>query len=452
VTDIPRPENRCYGITHDLVGNPKIVEPKALKVGIGLPKGKAIHVYIDRESRWVIQIGGGRDAKRTRFEKDKRRDAQRFYYEQKRQAPERKYPERLEYFTFTHVGADGDHEPDWENIDSHGPLPTEINIVFLNEEPFSTNYQFYTTTALQCRGDGLVASRINTLAQTKEEKDLAKLAIERGEQYFPIVNGCWVNGCPYSKPTDNRPAPCRPMSRLVFQLKNDPRLGGAAVYNSAGYRSMRQIFSSIELIKAFTRGRIAGIPITMVLRPYKVVHDGKSTKQYGVSLEYRANSALELKQTLIEHSARYIAAGEEPLRQLESGPVHDIPAKVIVIPEDYPAAIAAEFEPADASDDPTDSDPADIEEYGDPAGGLEHAWDPEPGEQLPPPQEGAKVVAAAEAKTFYDLCRSKGMNDRTIFDKLGAMGIEKLEEITVKDLPELQLWASGYKPGQGSLI
>lgn len=44
-----KPSTNLYGVTHDASGAPRIVEPKTVKVGIGLAKGKAIHA-ISRSS------------------------------------------------------------------------------------------------------------------------------------------------------------------------------------------------------------------------------------------------------------------------------------------------------------------------------------------------------------------------------------------------------------------
>lgn len=456
--DDPKPrKDRVYGITHDLSGEPRVIEPKAVKVGIGLAKGKAIHVYIDLEKKWVVQVGAGNNVTRERF--DKKIEAQKYHREQKAKAPKREYPSRLPYFTFYRMGADGDFEPDWGIIEDHGPVPTEIDIIFVRDDPFAASYQLWTATEKKCDGDGLNALRILSMAQGKEEEALAKQAGRNGEKWYPIVNGCWLKGCRYAKPDGDRPAPCRPMGRLLFQLLKSPRLGGTAVFNTAGYRSIQQIFSSIEIFKRTTgrgnpdKGFVSGIPLKMVLRPYRIVHNNRAATQYGVSLEFRAASALELKQLLIGHAVQYQLAGSAPLKELESGsPAHDITSREIqAAQEDNPAAIAAEFDPS-APEHPADIETAGDDEYSDTAEALDHAWDPERGDPPAQPEMSPDRITPAAARGFYEYCRARGMNDRIIADQLGRHGFEKPEEITVQALPELQLWADGYKPGQGSLI
>lgn len=362
---------KMYGVLHTPDGAPIVREPRTVKVGIGLAKGKDIHVYIDAQRKWCVRAG--KDT--ARFE-DKL-EAKKEYRAKKATAPERKYPQRLPYFTFSHVSTDGTFEPDFEAIEQHGPIPTEIDIVFVKDDSFDASYQMWTSTELKCEGDGITASRINTLASTKEEKALAQLSQGNGEKYFPIVNGCWTKGCQYAKPTTQNgkeaSSLCKPHGRLVFQLLNNPRLGGTAYFDTTGFRSISQIFSCLQTFKSVTgkgvadAGFVAGIPLKMVLRPYKVVHNGQSGTQYGVSLEFRAESALALKRSLIEQGMEYRLADGEPQRLLpEVAPqVVDITTGEISNgddtepPQEIAAAMAAEF-PGGA----TESDDDDFGEPG----------------------------------------------------------------------------------------
>ena len=423
---IIKPSTNLYGVTHSPNGEPRIIEPKTVKVGIGLAKGKAIHAYIDLNGKWVIVSGYGDNAVRERL--DDKREAQKKYRELKKTAPDRRYPERLPYFTFSHVSASGDFEPDWDVIESHGSVPTEIDIIFVRDDPFTAAYQMWTATEKKCSGDGKVALRVNSIAATPEEKRLAEEAETRGERVYPVT-GCALGDCKYSKPSDNKPAACRPMARLFFQLLNSPRLGGTAVFNTAGYKSISQIFSSLEIFKRATgrgdpkNGFVAGIPLKMVLRPYRVTYGGRTATQYAVALEFRAESALALKQSLVEQAVKYRIAGSEPLKQLEQADLPDPDIKNTQEPDENPAAIAAEFEPQ-ASEEAPEIEP-ELEEAPSPA------W--------------TQRASETEIQNFYDLCRSRGMNDTDILNYLGSMGFEELKEITVKALPKLMAWARDYK-------
>jgi hypothetical protein len=449
-----KPSKNLYGVTHDASGAPRIIEPKTVKVGIGLAKGKAVHAYIDLEGKWVVFSGYGQNIIRERF--DSKAKAQMRYRELKRDAPDRKYPEKLPYFTFLHIAANGDFEPDWDVIETHGPIPTEIDVIFIHEEPFAASYQFWTATERKCEGDGKVALRSLSMAVTDAEKALAVAADRQGAKQFP-VSQCWLAGCQYSKPSGDRPAQCRPMGRLLFQLLNSPRLGGTAVYNTAGYKSISQIFSSIEIFKRATgggdpaRGFVAGIPLKMVLRPYRIAHDGRLVTQYAVGLEFRAESALALKRSLVDHAVQYRIAGTEPLKQLEGISIREV-VTPIQEAEEIPAAMIAEFEPEPAVEEqiiPPDPEVDDDAELG-PGGALEHAWEQE---TIPEPAfPKSPRVSAADVNKFYDLCRQHGMTDETIINRIGILGCEKLEEITEVMLPGLMFWAESYKAGQGTLL
>jgi hypothetical protein len=444
-----RPSKMLYGVTHDATGEPRIIEPKTVKVGIGLAKGKAVHAYIDLEGKWVVFSGYGQNIIRERF--DTKAKAQMRYRELKKDAPDRKYPEKLPYFTFLHVAANGDFEPDWDAIEAHGPIPTEIDVIFIHEEPFAASYQFWTATERKCEGDGKVALRSLSLAITDAEKALAAAAERQGEKQFP-VSLCWLAGCQYSKPSGDRPAQCRPMGRLLFQLLISPRLGGTAVFNTAGYRSISQIFSSIEILKSTTRGFVTGIPLKMVLSPYRIAHAGKLVTQYAVRLEFRAKSALELKQSLADHAFQYQIAGSEPLKLLEGISIREV-VTPIQDPEEIPAALIAEFEHEPAAEEqlvPPDPELIDEAELG-PAGALENAWE-EPERPAEPVFPKWPLASSEDLKKFYDLCRSRGMTDEIIINKAGTFGFEKIEEITQQFLPGLMLWAESYKIQQGSLI
>ncbi len=434
--EIQRPSGKLYGITHDLSGAPRVIEPRVIKVSIGLPNGKALHVFIDRHGKWNVLVGSGQDLKQSTF--DTKLGAQAFYYEIKEKAPERKYPQRLKCFTFLRLAEDGTYEPHWDAIEAHGYNPTEIDIFFVHDEPFYGAYQMWTATEKRCEGDGIVAWRINSMAETKEEKTLAKKASERGEKYFPIADGCWTHGCKYSKPNGDKPSPCRPIGRLFFQLFKMPRIGGTASFTTSGYESIKRIFSSIQKFEV-AAGRLINSPLKMVLTPYNVIHNGKKVKQYAVGLELRAEDIAGYQQKLNGFKDQYRLGAPDPPKQLPEASVVKEPPQ---IPEENPEAITAEFYP-----EPAESDEGDID-HSDTAAALEHAWDPEPGE----PSRDNLRIATATAKGFYEYCRARGMNDQVIANQLGRYGFEKVEEITASALPELQLWADGYKPGQGSLI
>jgi hypothetical protein len=475
-----------YGVTHDAAGNPRIIEPKTVKVGFGLPKGPAIYTYITRKGErlvWVVVVGSdsktaGVKAERAGF--STKEEAQKFYSAKRATAPERKYPGKLQFFTLYHVSPSGEFEPDWDVIEAHGPTPTEIDIVCLDDDPFRKAFQMWTAAELKCTGDGITAMRINSMA-TNGQKKLAEEAARAGERMFPIVNGCWTKGCPYSQPQGNeKSSACKPHGRFLFQLLNSPRLGSTAYFDTTGFRSISQIFSCLEKFKSFTgrgdpeKGHVAGIPLKMVLRPYQTSHNGQRTTQYGVYLEFRAESALALKRLLMGHSEVFRTA--EPARLMEA-PAAITPLPTIAVPETA-AVIASEFseqsDPAETAGAEQGPPPTDDEDYGDgPGGELGEAWEetaaetPAAADTAPTapqpatsdPRVGSSHFAnlsergrGPKWRIYYELCRAKGMNDVQILQELGVSGYEKPEEVPEKAYPELMRRAEAFKATQGTLL
>lgn len=347
-----RPDfTKMFGVLHDpQTSEPFDRVPRTLKVGIGELAGKDIHVAIRaRDGKWIVRVG------KNNFECDTMEQARTTYRKEKPNAPDRSYPTKLPYFTFSKVAPDGGLEPDFECISRHGGTPTELDIVFADDQPLQTAFEMWHSSGLQCKGDGLNALRSLDLDPTKQ-------AISFDGRTFPIINGCAACGCPYRKETMKGtkvyPAACKPHARLAFQLVNDIRLGGKAEFNTTSFRSINNLYSCIMALKRFTGGGdpncgfIAGIPLRMLLRPFKTSHkgpDGKLTsgKAYCVSLEFRSQGLEGIRKKILAYGAEFrsVMTGELP----EAKPVKQIEA-----PEEEPelteveqaAIFAAEFQDA----------------------------------------------------------------------------------------------------------
>lgn len=348
-----------FGITHDPDGTPIIREPKILKVGIGLPRGPACNVWMAPDNTWKIRVGFKQgEAKVYTFQS--RAEAEKFYQDTINQAPVCNYPRKIGFFTFTRpVLVDGAErfEPDFPAIEAHGPTPTEIDIVFLDDQPFTGSYQMWSSAELKCHGDGINAMRVLSMA-TPEQRDLSEAAAAAGERYFPIIGGCWTCGCPYSKEPDAKhPSPCKPGGDLKFQLARNIRVGGTAYFHTTGYRSIAQIFSSLFRLKSLTGDRLVGIPLKMVLRPYKTTHNGQAATQYGVGLEFRAEDIEALRRNLIEQawSIRKLMQPPQPVKMIEAGQEDPVDGD-----DDTPigaGAMADEFYPAAIEEGEQDPQP-----------------------------------------------------------------------------------------------
>ncbi len=378
---------KLYGVLHDAATGEEILrQVRILKVSFGIPKGADVHVWIDGQGQWCIQPGLARkDGPYQKEVFEARAKAEVRYVELRKDFQKlvaaakdpnsvmRSFPRKIPYFTFHRLGMDGDYVADFDAIEMHGTTPSEIDIVFLSDDPLDAAYHWFTQTRLCCHGDGKTAKRHLDAAQAGD-KAAAKGAAEKGEQWF-TVEKCCVDGCPLSKATagkDNKeyPPKCKPHGRLHFQLVNQPRFGGTVTYDTTGYRSISQLYSCIQQIKSVTgrgnaaNGFIAGIPLKLILRPYKLLHNGIQGVQFGVSLEFRASSAVELNRLLIRQGQEFRAALELPRpaqRQIEA-PTEPVEPEVIE-PDDFgadPAAMEAEFYPDEEPDyDEGDPGPGD---------------------------------------------------------------------------------------------
>lgn len=335
-----------YGITHQLDGSLIIREQKLLKIGIGLPKGPAINVWIDQLGQWKIRMGYRKeDADKVATLKT-RAAAEKVYHEKVKAAPICPYPRKIGYFTFTRevVQEDGRTQfvPDFDAIEAHGSCPTEIDVVIVDDTPFRGGYQMWSSTELQCYGDGVNAMRLIKLGTT-QDGPAPQEAAKAGERYFPLA-GCWTGGCPYAEETEKngkvQGSACKPGGDLRFQLACNIRIGGTAYFHTTGRKSIQTIFASLYRIGTLTGGRLVGIPLKMTLRPFKTNHNGQTGTQFAVGLEFRAPDPATLSKRLMESVFQFHPLPAAPVKMIESTDStveQEMPASA--------AAIASEFYP-----------------------------------------------------------------------------------------------------------
>lgn len=423
----PNDRTKLYGLTHDAVNKrPMVRQVRMLKVGIGFPKGPNIHAFIAPSGEWVVEEGDSKPPKRTKFKT--MAEAKAFYADRRRSVPERKYPSKFPYFTFLRTGMDGGFVHDFEAIERHGSMPTEIEIVFLTDTPLEQAMEWWTAAEKKCEGNGIDARRRVDLAKTDEEKKLADAARKAGEQYFPIIEGCHMRGCQYSR--GDKP-PCKPHSRLMFQLAYNPTLGGTSVFDTTGWRSGGNMFSCLHQIRSITGrgdadiGTVAGIPLQMVLRPYRTSHNGQPSTQYGISIQLRASDAQSLVRNVIAKADEFRMLTGAPMLLEASDELGE------VIPETIEAkAMEAEFYP-EATDD------AEYDEYpegeeGEPGEDSQPASRPDSeaprrkSEQTEEPAPPADPPALIEAVNRFKMLDKAGKGDyieelkKDLFDLTGA--------------------------------
>lgn len=350
--------NVMIGLTHTQDGRSIIRESKVLKVGVGHAIGKACDVYVNGDGKWVVRSATEADRK-LKFETvctvDSRKEAEAAFTAAWKKAPMCNYPRKTQYFNFTRrvTTAEGAqiYVPDFDAIEAHSftnpdkpGTPTEIDIVFFDNEPFQGGFQNWAASELKCFGDGENALRVLAMAKTAPELELAGIARAQGGKHFPIVGGCHNHGCVYSKETEIggrvQPAPCGPSATITFQLIRNIRVGGTAFFHTGSWKSISQIWSSIERIKSFTGGKIAGVPLKLVVRQDRTNHNGQPAMQPTVLIEFRAEDMEQLRSRLIEQAWRFENSTLDRTPQLIGEPAD--------LPDDADAEVTDEAEPTPA--------------------------------------------------------------------------------------------------------
>lgn len=320
----PRP-GVLFGITHSLDMTPIVREVRVLKVGIGVPKGRASYVYL-YENQWIVRYGAWEKEKLVMksIKFPNRAATEEWYSKNKTTFAVSNRPQKIPFFTFTRrtlVEINGKpeeiFEPDFAAIEAHGDTPREIDVVFMGDNPLSGEYQAWSATELKCHGDGLNALRLVQLGNDKWPG--WKEAVDAKEKYFP-VSECYTSGlCPYAQEGGKDKLACKPSATLTFQLANSIRLGATAYFTTTSFRSVRQLFSSLGIIQSIAEragASIANTPLKLVLAPFRTNHNGIAATQYGVSLELRTQDVQKLRALLAEAAwkpspPRMIAATEE---------------------------------------------------------------------------------------------------------------------------------------------
>ncbi len=362
-----------YGMTHDATTGAAIIrKPKVLKVGIGIPKGPALNVWMQRDPdgivRWKIQFGYKSKDGEAQFKTySTRAEAEARFNASYANAPKCPFPRKLPYFTFTKGTIIGDREqyiPDFDAIEAHGPTPTELDVIFVENQPLQASFQAWSSSQLRCKGDGKNAMRIVDWCDTPEHKAASDLAKSAGEKYFPIVGGCWTNGCPHQFPGQQGgkevPAACKPNGVVNFQPLVSIRVGGTASFTTTGIKSVIGMFSSlydITEVLGFAGGQLRGVPLKMVLRPFRSNHNGQAATQYAVAFEFRAKDIAALREGLLNNvldMGRIAGGGDAPRMLIDSGDdAIDIPTVTAADAQ----AVTDEFFP-DGED--TDAPPEDV--------------------------------------------------------------------------------------------
>lgn len=143
-----------------------------------------------------------------------------------------------------------------------GDKPRELDVVFPYNEidlNFLTFYAWYSSRVIRCRGNGEIAFRLD----------------EKTGDYNEIPcdpSTCPIHTPPPPKNQSQKPSPvlCKPNGILSAILMKAPRLGGVYKFRTTSYHTIRNILSSLQMIKQLTGGSLAGIPLKLTLKPQTV--------------------------------------------------------------------------------------------------------------------------------------------------------------------------------------
>lgn len=270
-------------------------------------------------------------------------------------------PQKLDHFKVTGLerGPDNNLLVDLELHKVIGKNPRELDIVFPYNEldlNFVTFFAWYSSRTVRCKGNGQVAFRLD----------------ENSGEYKQIE--CNPEKCPMHSPPPPRnkkekptSAVCKPNGILSVILMKAPRIGGVYKFRTTSYNTVRNVRSSLMMIRQLTGGTLAGIPLKLTLKPQTVNPKGMqgSIVVYTVSVEWVGTleglfqKALESAQMRAQNLTDIRSFEEQARKALTTGPVETEAEAREVAEEFYPDAVIEDAEIIDV--DPVEEGKAQAE-------------------------------------------------------------------------------------------
>ena len=249
--------------------------------------------------------------------------------------PKGQYPQPVDYFVCP---------PEIQEV--YGEKPNALEITFVSDDLEACASQWYRaykqTTGLVCKGNGYTADALLDTDKLRKTGGEITAAVWAGSTSKHVVRQ--PIDCPGEGFDGEAPCPlyaakgCKRLMMLQFVVVG---VGGIGVWqiDTSSINSIQNVNGFLEMLKALTGGRIAGIPLTLRLVPHEVAPDGHK----------KTVRVLELAtdKTMPE----LLKAGEGPVAQLLLPPPDD------ELPEDFFSEQAAE---------PVEGEIVDPEEEGEP--------------------------------------------------------------------------------------
>jgi hypothetical protein len=203
-------------------------------------------------------------------------------------------PQKLDHFLVTTLerGQDNNYLRDERVHAQLGEKPRDLPVRLVFDDPelnFQSRLVAYQGKTLWCHGDGVVSQRLQKDGTWKDH-DCSRCPL--ADPAFQAI------------PENQRYPKCKMNGRLAVMLDTASTVGGVHVLRTTSYNTIVGITSSLAFLTSVTGGPLAGIPLTMSIRP-KTATDptGKTQTIYVVSLGF-AGAMEELQSTALDISLR----------------------------------------------------------------------------------------------------------------------------------------------------
>jgi hypothetical protein len=243
------------------------------------------------------------------------------------------HPRRLDHFVFKRKTLRG-QDVIWESAPdiskALGEKPTELGIIFLNDDPrevLRTEYALWAPSSCKCRGELVqIANRGGLRYEMRATRKTQKHP--EGEDWpgnYKYIDGpkkgqpvepCG-DGCP-----DLERGDCKPSGDLYFILEKFPTFGAICRLHTSSYRSIRNLSNGVMQIRRLNGGSLSGIKAILKASPEKISysdHDGTrhTSVAYILSLEIGGTDLRTLVANMTE-PARLLSEGR-PAIELSRG-------------------------------------------------------------------------------------------------------------------------------------
>jgi hypothetical protein len=226
------------------------------------------------------------------------------------------HPRKLDHFVFKRKTLRGQNVV-WELAPeiskAHIEKPTELGIIFLNDDPrevFRTEYALWTRSGCRCHGELVQIANgdggrfeMRAIRRTQKHADgepwPGNYRYADGPKKGQPVEPCG-EGCP-----DLERGDCKPSGDLYFILEKFPTLGAICRLHTSSYRSIRNLSNGLMQIRRLNGGRLTAIKGVLKATPEKVSYpdrDGSrhTSVAYILSLEIGATDLRTLVANMTE--------------------------------------------------------------------------------------------------------------------------------------------------------